>query len=152
MIIDRETGEPDPEKFQFDVSFHERRISDVRFPVRSNAFSRIAEVSRANEALYLKWGRPLVRSLVSPLAAEPIKWLGHARASRAAYSDRVNPMMKAFEGLAAIVKRNRRPVDPSNTFLYAERRFSDSMVTALDAYRRGRDNSSELLFRLMYHT
>lgn len=151
MVIERETEEADPLKDQFELKFVERDVSDVRFPVVRGTFDRAASSSRANEELYLKYGRPVVRAMTAALQPEMVRWLNPARVRRYAFSDRVNPAMSVFEHLAHTVRQNRKKVDTTNTYLYAERRFSDAVVTFLDGYRRSRDNASELTFRLLYN-
>jgi len=152
MVIDAETGEPDPLKDQFEVHFEERRIRDVRFPVEREAFSRMAAVSRANEALYLAYGRPLVRQLTAGSSPELLRWLHPARVSRYAWSERVSPAMALLPPLAALAKAQRRPVDGDNLFLALERRLSDAVVSALDAWRDERDNAFESFFTMLYGT
>ncbi len=151
MFIEGETGEKDPFKDQFVVRFEHRDIKDVRFPVERDVFHKLTRISEANENLYLEFGRPLVRALVSsPMHAQILRWMNPSRVSRYMWSDRVNPWMRMFEPWAAWVKENRRKVDEKNTLKYAERRLSDNIVAALDAYRSERDTAYELLFELMY--
>jgi hypothetical protein len=111
----------------------------------------MTRVSEANEKLYLAFGRPLIKALIShPLQGQILRWMNPARVSRYIWSDRVAPWMKGFEPLAALAKQHRRPSDENNTFRYAERRLSDNIVTALDAYRDSRDAALELIFEAMY--
>jgi len=151
MIIEKETGEPDPLKDQFVVRFEERQIKDVRFSVDEKAFEKVVEVSRANEALYLQFGRPILKSLIAyRWQADLLRSLSPARVSRYCFSDRVNPLMGIFGLWADYVTSMRRPADRTNTFRYAESRLSDHIVSILDAYREQRDNISELLFKTSY--
>ncbi|MDY0004262.1 MAG: DUF3141 domain-containing protein, partial [Polyangia bacterium] len=152
MIIDEETGEPDPLKDQFIVHFEERDIKDVRFPVESDAFGRMAAVSKANEALYLNYGRPLVRALTAGWPFELMRWLHPARTSRYLLSDRVSPSMGVWAPLAAMARSGRRPVGKDNLFLELEKRLSDAVVSGLDAFRDGRDNALEAFFTMLYGT
>ncbi len=151
MIIEAETGEPDPLKDQFIVRFEERSIDDVKFNVQADSFSRMAAVSEANESLYMNYGRPLVRAMMQGVDHKAMRWLNPSRLSRYGFSDKVNPAMSVFEGLAEMVRKDRKRASDKNVMLYAESRLSDYMVTLLDSYRNQRDNASELLFRLMYH-
>ena len=141
---------PDPLKDQFEVSFAPRRIKDVRFEVDNKAFGRMAEVSQANEAMYLQHGRPLVKAMMAGVNPEALRWMSPMRVSRYMYSDRVNPFMKSFDMLAGQVKAQRQVADESNAFRYAERRMSDNIVALLDAYRDVRDSMSELAFDMIY--
>ncbi len=150
MKIRGETGKLDPLDEQFVVDFEERRIEDVRFPFDRKAFAKTAEVSRANEELYLRFVRPWLRLMVTPVAATSLKWLNPARLNRYLFSDRVTPAMKVFDPLARHMEKNRRPTDDHNTFRYTEHRISDSMEALFDTLRQLRDNSSEALFDLVY--
>jgi len=48
------------------------------------------------------------------------------------------------------VKDNRSKTDEHNTFRYMERRTSDFIATALDAFRDERDTLLEALFEITY--
>ena len=151
MIIDGETGEKDPLKDQFIVHFEERDIKDVRYQVDKSEFDKMTSISVANEKLYLTFGRPLIKSLIwHPSQGHFLRWINPARMSRYIWSDRVMPWMKGFETLAQWVKDNRKKVDENNTLRYAERRTSDNIVAALDAYRAERDTISELIWEALY--
>lgn len=150
MIIERETGEKDPLKDQFVVKFVDRRIKDVRFPGDQGAFERLVEVSKANEELYLQFGRPLMKMIMSGVNTEALRWMSPMRVSRYIYSDRVNPFMKVFELMAGQVKAQRQAADETNTFRYAERRMSDNIVAKLNAYRDTRDSMAEMTFNMLY--
>ena len=52
MKIDNPTGDPDCGHDAYSVRFEERRVEDLRFPENRPAFSRVAEVSAALDALY----------------------------------------------------------------------------------------------------
>lgn len=111
----------------------------------------MTSISEANEKLYLNFGRPLVKSLVwHPSQGQFLRWMNPARVSRYIWSDRVMPWMKGFEVLAQWVKDNRSQVDAKNTLSYAERRTSDNIIAALDAYRAERDTITELIFEAIY--
>jgi len=87
---------------------------------------------------------------MSGVNTEALRWMSPMRVSRYMYSDRVNPFMKMFELAAGQVKAQRQAADESNTFRYAERRMSDSIVAKLDAYRDGRDSMAEMTFNMLY--
>ena len=150
MVIEGETGEPDRLKDQFIVRFEERRIEDVRFPFDRKAFEKTAAVSRANEELYIRYGRPLVRAMITPPVAMALKWLNPARVSRYMYAEKVNPWMHMFVPWTRQVEQHRMAVDDSNTFRYAEHRLAENLTSLLDAVRDIRDNASEILFDATY--
>ncbi len=150
MFIVGETGETDPLKDQFEVRFEERRIEDVRFPFDRKAFEKTAAVSRANEQLYLLFGRPWVRLFATPPVSMFLKWFHPARVSRYLFSERVNPAMAVFQPLAEHVSANRMKATEENVFVYAEHRLADNVATLWDTLRDVRDNAYEILFDLLY--
>jgi hypothetical protein len=112
----------------------------------------MAAVSKANEALYLAYGRPLVRALTAGWPFPILRWLHPARTQRYLLSDRVSPAMGIWEPLAAMARTSRRPVGKDNLFRELERRLSDAVVASLDAWRDGRDNALEAFFTMLYGT
>jgi len=150
MIIEAETGEPDPLKDQFVVRFEERRLKDVTFPVDASAFARMAAVSRANEQLYLTTGRPWVQALTANWDRQALRWLHPARLSRVLLSERVNPALSAVRAWAPLVRASRQPVAGDNLWRELEQRLSDAVVAGLDAFREERDNAFETLFTAIY--
>ncbi|PKN53181.1 MAG: poly(3-hydroxyalkanoate) synthetase [Deltaproteobacteria bacterium HGW-Deltaproteobacteria-13] len=151
MVIDADTGETDPAKEQSRVHFERRDIKDITFSVPEAEFDKMCQVSEANEKLYLAFGRPIVKALMwHPQQAAILRWFHPARVSRYIWSDRLNPGMKGFEEMAKWVKDNRSKTEEHNTFRYMERRTSDLIATALDAFRDERDTLLEVLFEITY--
>jgi len=103
-------------------------------------FSTIAKVSEWNEAFYKNYCRPFVQAMVSKPAAEMSGAMSETRMQRLMASD-VNPFASMVKHWAELARANRKPVSKDNTFAALERRNSEQIVHALNAYRDSRDNA-----------
>ena len=112
-------------------------------------FETVARVSEINEGLYQSFARPWITPFVTEASAQWLRLMHPARLERLLVSDR-NPAMWPVAALAVAVRANRRPADPANPFVAAERRMSDGIEQALDEYRRVRDLAQERLFKEIY--
>lgn len=146
MKIVGPTGETDPAKDQWNVAFEERKVEDVCFPYSREEFERTLAMSEMTTAAYESFVSPWIRAAVNPLAAEWLRWLHPARASRAVWSDRVSPAMANLDGLAKTVGATRRPVSDDNTFRRLERTNAQVIRQSFDAWTETRDSLAEALF------
>jgi hypothetical protein len=90
-------------------------------------------------------GRPVVQAAVTPATADALLHLHPLRLRRYMLSDR-NPAMAPIEALASTVKEARRPADPVNPFVQAERQFGAAVETAMKAGRDLVDAWQEITF------
>ncbi len=150
MKIINPTGDPDCRKPQYRVSFEERKVSDIRFEYPRRAFERVRTVSEANETFYRTFLSPWVRMVSSPWSAAMLKWVHPMRTSRLVLSEKVNPWMAAVLEMAAVVRAQRRQLDPKDPFIQAERTLIDWTTAVIRATREQRDRSYEAMFTAFY--
>jgi hypothetical protein len=150
MKIDNPTGDPDCRKPQYSVRFEPRNVEDIRFEYPREEFVRARQLSEANEELYKTVVSPWVRATASPLTALVQKSLHPMRVSRYMFSDRLNPWMIPFGLLAPHLPANPRGSAPDNPWMQFEQLVSQSMIMALDQYRKVRDQASEREFATLY--
>ncbi len=147
MLIEDHEGEGSEKTFT--VSFARRKMTDilkVTGPRRDEA--AFAGVARASEAIVDSYDatlRPLIQASVQPQMAEFRRHTHPMRMSRAAFSS-ATPGMAALERAAELARENRRPADPENPFLLAERLWADMMEKSLDGLRDIREALTELVF------
>jgi hypothetical protein len=91
-----------------------------------------------------------VRATASPLTALVQKSLHPMRVSRYMFSDRLNPWMIPFGLLAPHLPANPRGSAADNPWMQFEQLVSQSIIMALDQYRKGRDQGSERAFTALY--
>ncbi|MFH1434827.1 MAG: DUF3141 domain-containing protein [Pseudomonadota bacterium] len=150
MIIDGETGETDPRKTQFNVRFEERDILDVTFETNTQVFDRVATVSKMSGDLYERFVGPSVRAMITPQAAELLKWMHPGRTSRTVFSDRLFPAMKILEPLAKIAKSNRVRAGDENPYVQMEKLVAGGVANWLNLWRDARDSWYRIVFQNLY--
>ncbi len=150
MKIANPTGNPDCRKPQYHVRFEERQVSDIRFEYPHHTFERVRSMSEANEALYRTFVSPWVRALSSPWAAAMLKWLHPMRTSHLMFSEKINPWMIPFAGLAVAVRAQRRPLDAKDPAIQRERELVGETTKSLTSARKQRDQLYESLFSRLY--
>ena len=147
MKIDDYEGEV--ENRVFSVSFHERKLDDIRALDDGRddeaPFAAVARNSELQAELYDVAVRPLVQSMVTPYTAELGRALHPLRVQRAALSSR-NPLVASVETIAKRVEANRLPVDGDNSFLQAEKLWAELIHQSLDMARDLRDAWYENMF------
>ena len=148
MVIDEKSGTgryEDLEHGDYTVHFELRKMDDILAldpdgRADEAVFSTIAKVSEWNEAFYKNYCRPFVQAMVSKPAAEMSGAMSETRMQRLMASD-VNPFASMVKHWAELARANRKPVSKDNTFAALERRNSEQIVHALNAYRDSRDNA-----------
>src|SRR5262249_18445016 len=64
------------------VRFNEKDVQDIRFPLPSEAFVRVREISELNEAVYRTFISPWVQMFATPWVVEALEWLHPMRTNR----------------------------------------------------------------------
>jgi hypothetical protein len=155
-ISDKEPGHADDELIahRYSVKFQERKLQDIRdmggTPKDQKPFEAAARLSEINERVYLKYFSPVVRMVANEPTAALMRSLHPGRVRQYMFSDRVNPAMNVVKAAADVVRKNRRPVADDNPLVVLEQTFSDTLVRSLDLFRDVRDNSQELLFKMIF--
>lgn len=156
MIIERKDDgakHAELEAGEYFVRFEARKMDDIRSleDTRSDEemFQTVDAVSRLNDRFYKTFVSPWIRALATPWSAEALRMLHPLRLQHELFSDR-NPLLAPFATAAQEVRDNRRPVERDNPFLLMEQMVSNTMVTAMDAFRDMRDAWSERTFQWMY--
>jgi hypothetical protein len=152
MVIEGETGEADPRKPQFVVSFNERRVEDICYnrDQDEHAFERAERLAARLDSAYRMFFRPLIRPMIVPPVAEAIRWMHPARSRRVVYSERLNPLMHGVAALASLARSRRKKAKEDNPYLQLERIAADGIVDILDAYRDARDGAVEAVYRAAF--
>jgi hypothetical protein len=78
--------------------------------------------------------------MVSKPAAEMLGAMSETRTQRLLASD-INPLSIMVKHWAELARANRKPVSEDNYFVALERRYSEQIVHALNAYRDSRDDA-----------
>ncbi len=151
MVITANASNPDIEDYT--VRFEARDMDDILAMddglEDEAAFVPVADISQTNDALYRTWGRPWVRTLITPWIAEGLRQLHPLRIQRYGWSD-ANPLVWPLAAWSGLVRQNRRPVSDDNPFVVAETFYSNMLSATLDFYRDTRDGIQELLFKSIY--
>jgi hypothetical protein len=150
MKIVNPTGDEDCHKPQYEVTFEERQVEQIRFAYPEKAFENVQALSEQNELLYKTFLSPWIQAFANPLGAKVMKWAHPMRASRYIYSEKLNPWMLAVKALVPAVEDSRKEVGKDNVFLKAEQAVSDSIVAILKYFQEERDEVSEMLFSQLY--
>lgn len=150
MKIDNPTGDPDCHKPQYAVRFEERQVEALGFETPGRAFGQVRQVSEFNEMLYRTFVSPWVQAAATPWNAELLKWLHPMRASRIAYSERINPWMGMVASLAPVVEEQRERLSADHPFVQAEKATIHSVTEAIAAGRKLRDKACEQAFEQIY--
>jgi pimeloyl-ACP methyl ester carboxylesterase len=148
MVIDEKTGTEryaELEHGDYTVHFELRKMDDILALDPDGRedeaiFSTIAKVSVWNEAFYKSFCRPFVRAMISKPVAGALAAMSETRTQRLMFSD-VNPFMNVVRNWADLARANRKPVSRDNYLVALERRTSDQIVHALEAYGHGRDDA-----------
>ncbi|MGH1569795.1 DUF3141 domain-containing protein [Methylobacterium sp. P31] len=150
MKIESPTGDPDCRKPQYHVRFEEQQVSDIRFAYPYRFFERARAVSEANDALYGAFVSPWVRALTTPWSAAMLKWTHPMRASRLAFSEKLNPSMVPVAALASMVRAQHRPLDAKEPAIQQERALMADVARLLTVARERRDEIYEEAFIALY--
>jgi len=115
----------------------------------NRCFEAAARVSETNLALYRAFAQPFVRAFASVPIAD---WLHQHHPLRLQYDwfTDANPLIAPVSRMAKWVSENRSPVAPDNPLLATQKRMSEGIITALDAWRDARDSWSEKMFFAIY--
>ncbi len=140
---------------RYDVDFEERRLEDIA--ARLNRFQRadekpfeaVAAISDFNQRAYELFAQPLVQAASGEYAAKLARQFHPLRMQRWVFSD-LNPWMAWLGPAAAMVRAQRKPVEPGNELRKVERTASSALSASLDYYRAMRDAQSEAAFFLAY--
>ena len=130
--------------------FEARSLDDVRAlgrnsPEDDRAFAAVARLSELNLSLYRAFLQPFVRTLANQPMADLARAMNPLRLSYTIFADS-NPWMKGLQPLTAAVSAARRPVAADNPFLSLQKKASEQIIAALDAYRDARDPLEEQTF------
>ena len=151
MTIDEEPSEPWPGD-QI-VRFQKRTMADILKlddgTEDEEAFQPVSSVSKFNDKVYRDMVSPWVRLWSNDLTAEWIRQTHPLRTQRYGFSD-MNPFMIPFKPLAGMVQQARKPVEPDNLFLNAEKTVSDLIINGFNLYQKSRDALFEAMFYTMY--
>jgi pimeloyl-ACP methyl ester carboxylesterase len=151
MTIDEQVGEG-PET-HFRVSFHERKMDDLRaFDDQRDDERHFAAVSRLSALaceIYDLTLRPLVQSAIDARTAEALRRVHPARVRRRALGS-ANPAMALVAKAARKIESQRKAADPANPFLALEKIWAAGVVQSFDFWRDLRDAAFEMSFFGLY--
>jgi pimeloyl-ACP methyl ester carboxylesterase len=152
MTIDEQIGEGVHASFV--VSFHERKTADIlaidendRSAERN--FAAVERLSELGTEMYELGVRPLIQAMITPDVAEALRRLHPGRVQRLMFGD-ANPLMSGVRAAAEAAAEARKPADPANPFLAAEKLWAASVVHAFDFARDVRDALYEASFLAIY--
>ena len=147
LIIEDVEGSGQAKRFR--VSFARRKTSDIaaldddRHDER--AFAAVARASETLTELYETTARPFVRAMITKPVADAGRAMHPLRVQRSAFAS-TNPFMAWVPHAAEAVKADRRPADPSNPFVVAERAWADTVEAGYDRMRDARELATETAF------
>jgi pimeloyl-ACP methyl ester carboxylesterase len=149
-----DTVSPDLVSSDWVMRCEERTLDDIRALGGNDAaddrcFAAAAKFSEINLALYRAFAQPFVRALANPPMAEWMQKLHPLRVTYELFSD-ANPMMAMLKPMAAWVRENRTAAASDNSFVVWQENLSRQIISALDAWRDGRDRLAEQTFFTMY--
>ena len=151
MTIDNEIGEGDDAHFQ--VSFHERKIADLRAvdDQRDDErnFGAVARLSELGAEVYNMTLRPIVQSAITEKMAESLRQAHPSRVRRRLLADS-NPLMAPVREAAQRTMSERKPADPDNPFLALEKIWAQGVIQTFDFWRDIRDAAMEIGFFGIY--
>lgn len=137
------------------ISFVPRKLDDLRKlddgRQDEEAFKVVRRLAEINQGIYDALFSPLVRSMSNEFMAQALRSFNPARMERWMFSD-FNPFMLSVKMMADQVRAKRTPVDEDNPLLQAEKRFSDTMVQALQTCQDARDAFVERLFKRIFES
>lgn len=138
----------------FVVSFHERKLDDIRAlddgrGTEDIAFAAVDRLSQLGAEIYDIGLRPVVQASVNRHTAKAIQELNPSRVQRRAVSDR-NPAMGAVAKLAEHVRANRTATPTEHPLRELERYWAAGIEQSLDLMRDWRDALYEFTFLSLY--
>ncbi|MDD5167686.1 MAG: DUF3141 domain-containing protein [Syntrophales bacterium] len=112
-------------------------------------FRRVSDLSEINDKLYQAFVQPWINLWSDDFTGEMFRRLHPMRMRRYLLSD-LNLALLPLNFVAPYVRKNRKPTEPDNPFVQAERIMSDGIEAMLDIYRDTRDRFEEIAFRSIY--
>ena len=147
LIIEDVEGSGQEKKFR--VSFARRTVADIAAlddeRADERAFAAVARASEALTELYETTARPFVRAMVTRQMADAGRAMHPLRVQRSAFAS-TNPFMAWVPHAAEAVKADRRPADPDNPFVVAERAWADLVEAGFDRARDWKELVTETAF------
>ncbi|HEX7380651.1 MAG TPA: DUF3141 domain-containing protein [Nevskiaceae bacterium] len=128
-----------------------KEVADIirRDPAAERRFNAAARVSDINLAWYRNTWQPWVRACTNAATTRWLQVLQPVRLGFELWSDS-QPLAAPVAEAAQTVRRFRRPVAADNPFWQAQTAMSQSIVSALDAWRDWRDDATAWAFRSFY--
>ncbi|MFP4392454.1 MAG: DUF3141 domain-containing protein [Desulfohalobiaceae bacterium] len=143
----------DLEKADYQVRFEKRTLEDLTGgesdEQQSRVFQTVADVSQANDSIYQTFVRPWVRMGCNELSAETLRQLHPLRFQRYFLSD-LNPLLWPLKCMAPLVKEQRQPASKTNFFTLLETEMAQVVESTWEVFRKYRDNTQELFFKLTF--
>ncbi|WP_448325988.1 DUF3141 domain-containing protein [Sulfitobacter sp. M13] len=150
MKIDNPSGDPDCHAPEYKVTFEPRKVSDLKHDVPEQAFEKVEQVSKINEAFYSTFVSPWVRLMTTPASAEMLRLMHPMRVSRLMFSESYNPWMQFVRQTATSIAETRVPLEPDNSMIQRERTAISAVGDAIERARIKRDATYERTFRTLY--
>jgi poly(3-hydroxyalkanoate) synthetase/uncharacterized tellurite resistance protein B-like protein len=151
MVIDESRRTQGVTDYQ--VRFEARSLDDLEQAdcnvQQSTPFQMVAAVSQINNNIYQSYLRPWVRMWSNEFLAESLRQLHPLRLQRHLLSD-LNPLLAPIQCFAPWVKDHRKPATQANPFKMLEKEFSKMIESTWEAFRKYRDSTQELAFKLIY--
>lgn len=150
MKINNPSGDPDCHAPKYKVTFEARKVSDLKHSVPEQAFEKVEQVSKINEAFYSTFVSPWVRLMTTPASAEMLRLMHPMRASRLMFSESYNPWMRFVRQTARNIAETRVPLEQDNLMIQRERTAISAVGDAIERARIQRDATYERTFRSLY--
>jgi pimeloyl-ACP methyl ester carboxylesterase len=144
-------------KVEYSVEFVEHQLEDVvnrlnRFKRQDEKpFQALEKISEFNQNAYELFAQPIVKAMTTDFAAQLGRDFHPLRFQRWAVSD-LNPWLAWLGPTADLIKENREPAGPDQTFRIVEKMVSELISASFDYYRDLRDAISEAQFFQIYGT
>jgi len=134
------------------ATFEPRRLEDLPFEPRPEAFKRVEKVSRQLEQLYAQWLSPLMRQIGNPITAYWLERLHPMRTSRLGWSEKFSPAAAGLPLALWALQIWGAPdgARAENPWYRAERGIGAAVHDALASWRHVRDRTAELVFQSVY--
>lgn len=132
------------------MRFEERKVEDLRFGNKSEAFERVRSLSETSESFYRTFVSPWIQATANPWSAELMKWMHPMRTSRYLFSEAFNPWMRSVAILANAVAGNRTPLPDDHPLIEQERERISQVSEAMEQVREWRDAGYEQTFNQLY--
>ncbi len=137
------------------ITFEMRTIQDILAlgdgRHHERPFEIVKRVSEVNQGIYDKFFSPVVQAMSNEVTAQWSRMMLPDRMQRYVFSD-LNPMMWPLKTLAGMVRDQRQPVSPDNTFLKIEKEVSERIIESLDTYRDYKEAWAERMFKAIYES